>query len=105
MVLNHKQTQIGRALLGISLCVILILGCAGPQKVKGVKDPFFEEWQARSEESKGFSLAPPRVDQKPVEITEKVAPKLEKVEKRKPLPTRKISLKMTDIEVSVLLRA
>jgi type IV pilus assembly protein PilQ len=105
MDMNHKQAKIVRALLSLSLCVVLILGCTGPQKDKEGKDPFFEEWQARSEESKGFSLAPPRVDQKPVKITEKVAPKIKKVKKEKALPTRKISLKMTDIEVSVLLRA
>ena len=105
MDMNHKQANVVRALLSISLCVMLILGCAGSQKDKEAKDPFFEEWQARSEESKGFSLAPPRTDQKPVEITEKVAPKIKKVEKGKLLPTRKISLKMTDIDVSVLLRA
>jgi type IV pilus assembly protein PilQ len=45
------------------------------------------------------------VDQKPVEITEKIAPKLEEKAKEKPLPNRNISLKMTDIEVAVLLRA
>jgi type IV pilus assembly protein PilQ len=105
MDMNHKQTKIVRVLLSISLSVVLILGCTGSQKDKESKDPFFEEWQARSEESKGFSLAPPRVGQKPVEITEKVAPKIKKVEKGKSLPTRKISLKMTDIDVSVLLRA
>ena len=105
MDIAHKKTEIVRVFLSISLCVVLILGCSSPQKDKDTKDPFFEEWQARSEESKGFSLAPPRVGQQPVEITEKVAPRLKKIEKGKPLPTRKISLKMTDIEVSVLLRA
>jgi type IV pilus assembly protein PilQ len=71
-----------------------------------MKDPFFEEWKARAEESKGYSPGkPPEVDQKPVEITEKIAPKLEEKAKEKPLPNRNISLKMTDIEVAVLLRA
>jgi type IV pilus assembly protein PilQ len=105
MDMNRKNSKMVRAVSCIGFCALMLLGCAASQKDKDAKDPFFEEWQARSEESKGFSLAPPRVGQKPVEITEKVAPKIEKQAAAKALPTRKISLKMTDIDVSVLLRA
>jgi type IV pilus assembly protein PilQ len=104
---NHQKTQTG--ILGgifcLGLCLMLIWGCADRNK-KGVENPFFEEWRAKAEESKGYSPAPPpRLGGKTIEITEKVAPKLKPKEAEKPLPTRKISLKMNDIEVAVLLRA
>ncbi len=102
---THRRTaRIARAIICLIPILALIWSCAGSDK--DMKDPFFEEWKARAEESKGYSPGkPPKVDQKPVEITEKIAPKLEEKAKEKPLPNRNISLKMTDIEVAVLLRA
>ena len=102
---THRRTsRIARVIICLIPILALIWGCASSDKDK--KDPFFEEWKARAEESKGYSPGKPaEVDQKPVEITEKVAPKLEEKRKEKPLPKRKISLKMTDIDVAVLLRA
>lgn len=104
MKMKAKRIKILRVLICASLCMVLIAGCSS--KKKDTKDPFFEEWKARAEESKGYSPAKPRkVDEKPVAITEKVAPKLKAPEPKRPLPKRKISLKMNDIEVAVLLRA
>ncbi len=108
---NHPKTRTGIfcGLISIALCLAMIWGCAAADKITEKDDPanpFFEEWRARAEESRGYSPAPPpRLGGKTIEITEKVAPKLEQQEEQKPLPTRKISLKMNDIEVAVLLRA
>ncbi len=108
---NHPKTRTGifSVLVGIALCLLMLWGCAGFDELSDKdeqENPFFEEWRARAEESKGYSPAPPpRLGGKTIEITEKVEPKLEQQEEKKPLPTRKISLKMNDIEVSVLLRA
>ena len=108
---NHLKTRTGifSGLVGIALCLVMLWGCAALDELSDKKDPenpFFEEWRARAEESKGYSPAPPpSFGGKTIKITEKVEPKLEQQEEKKPLPTRKISLKMNDIEVSVLLRA
>ena len=108
---HYPKTRIGIfcGLISIAVCLVMIWGCAVADKTSGKKEPanpFFEEWRARAEESKGYSPAPPpRLGGQTIEISEKVAPKLEQPEEQKPLPTRKISLKMNDIEVSVLLRA
>lgn len=101
---HRRPSKIAWEIICLILAAALIWSCAGSDKNR--KDPFFEEWKARAEESKGHSPAKPTtVDKKPVEITEKVAPKLEEKIKEKPLPTRRISLKMSDIDVAVLLRA
>ena len=101
---NYHRNRIAWGLICLSLAFVLIWACADSKK--DLKDPFFEEWKARAEELKGYSPAPPpKVDKKPAEITEKIAPIPEEPEKEKPLPKRNISLKMTDIEVAVLLRA
>jgi len=81
-------------------------GCSQSSDLKDVKDPFFEQWRVKAEESKGHSaVTPPPATEGPFEVTtteevEKVAPEV-----KKPLPTRKVSLKMNSIDVSVLLRA
>ena len=83
-----------------------ISSCSPKKDLKDVKDPFYEQWRVKAEESKGHSAAePPAVDEEPFEIGSKdmadaLAPEVEKK-----LPIRKISLKMNSIEVSVLLRA
>jgi type IV pilus assembly protein PilQ len=91
------------------LCLFLMViwtgGCAQKKDLKESQDPFYEEWRARAEESKGTSaVEPPPVDEEPFEIAPTEVPEKEP-EVQKPLPTRKISLKMNNIEVAVLLRA
>ncbi len=93
-----------------TLCLILLAagvnGCAPQKDLKDVKDPFYEEWRVRAEESKGHSaVEPPPSDEKPFEIVSKETVQKAEPEIEKPLPTRKISLKMNSIDVAVLLRA
>jgi type IV pilus assembly protein PilQ len=103
---NHEQTnRIVRSFVAVLISVLLIGGCAGPKVEK--QDPFFDEWKAKAETSKGYSPAKPKPrSQQPQIITPKAVPKdiIEEIAE-KPLPTRKISLKMNDISVSVVLRA
>ena len=95
-----------RAMLCLFLMAIWLNGCSQNKELKDVKDPFFEQWRVKAEESKGHSaVKPPPADEKPFEITPKEAQEAAAPEVERPLPTRKISLKMNSIDVAVLLRA
>jgi type IV pilus assembly protein PilQ len=104
---NLEQTnRLGRSILAVLISFLLIGGCASPKVEK--QDPFFDEWKTRAETSKGHSPAKPKPKaEQPQIIKPKAAPKDIKLDEiaEKPLPTRKISLRMTDINVSVVLRA
>jgi len=105
-VSRRMRTGFAGMLGFLMIAVCWINGCSQSRDLKDVKDPFFEQWRVKAEESKGHSaVKPPPAGEDPFEVTtmeavEKVAPEAEK-----PLPTRKISLKMNSIDVSVLLRA
>ena len=94
---------------GISCLFLMVAwmgGCAQKKGLKDVQDPFYEQWRVKAEESKGTSpVEPPQIDEKPFEIASPEEEEEVKPEVAKPLPTRKISLKMNDINVAVLLRA
>ena len=96
-------------ILGIScltLTVVWMGGCSGKKDLKDVQDPFYEQWRVKAEESKGTSpVEPPPIDEKPYEIASTGGEEEVKPETPRPLPERKISLKMNDIDVAVLLRA
>ena len=91
------------------LCVVFVLsffpGCAHKQD-EGDADQFFKQWKATAEKSKGYSPKsrnrvinlPPRV------LTAKEAEK-QKSDMDKPLPTKKITMRMHETDVTVLLRA
>ena len=93
-------------MLGFLMIAVWINGCSQNSELKDIKDPFFEQWRVKAEESKGHSaVKPPPAAEGPFEvITQEQVEKVEP-EVKKPLPTRKISLKMNSIDVSVLLRA
>ena len=81
-------------------------GCSQKNDLKDVKDPFYEQWRVKAEESRGHSaVEPPAVDEAPFEIASKEMGEGLEPEVQRSLPTRKISLKMNSIDVSVLLRA
>jgi len=104
---NLEQTnRIVRSIVAVLISALLIGGCASPKVEK--QDPFFEEWKAKAETSKGYSPAKPQPRaQQPQIIKPKATPQEVELDEiaEKPLPTKKISLKMTDISVSVVLRA
>jgi len=94
------------ASLGMLIAAVLISSCSARKDLKDVKDPFYEQWRVKAEESKGHSaVEPPIVDEEPFEIAGRDAMEDLEPELERSLPTRKISLKMNSIEVSVLLRA
>jgi type IV pilus assembly protein PilQ len=96
----------------VIVCVILIVlplsGCIAKKTVE--EDPFMEKWRTVAEKSRGYSpAAKRRVVDLPGEViipeheAKEQEPK-KKVKPEKPLPTDKITMKMHDIELPVLLR-
>ena len=95
-----------RQVLAVIISVLLVGSCAAPKVEK--KDKFLDEWKVRAEESKGYSPAErkPLSEQPQVIRPKEPSPETKVSEtKQKPLPTRTISLKMTNIDVAVVLRA
>jgi type IV pilus assembly protein PilQ len=95
-----------RNVVAVVVSFLLVGGCASPQKEK--QDPFFDKWKTKAETSKATSPAAPKpLGEQPQVIKPKAVPSDSKIEEeiQKPLPTRTISLKMTNIEVAVVLRA
>jgi type IV pilus assembly protein PilQ len=102
----EQTNRIVRSIVAVFISALLIGGCAGPKLEK--KNPFFDEWKARAEASRGYSPAKkePGAEQPQVIKPEATSQDMEIEEiVEKPLPTRKISLKMTNIDASVVLRA
>ena len=102
----NLSTKVMRNIVAVAISFLLVGSCANPQKQK--QDPFFDKWKSKAETSKGISPAAPKpLTEQPQIIKPKTLPSVAKIEEKaqKPLPTRTISLKMTNIEVSVVLRA
>ena len=93
-----------RWMVSLTVIAALLAGCAH-QEQKG-QDQFFKQWKATAEKSKGHSptskkrtiTLPPRI------ITPQEAQQQE-MEKEKPLPIKKITMRMHETNVTVLLRA
>ena len=92
-------------LLFLLLIIVWAGGCSPKKELKDVKDPFYEQWRVKAEEAKGNSpVEPPPVDEEPFEIVSPDPTAKEELDAPKPLPNRKLSLKMNNIDVAVLLR-
>jgi type IV pilus assembly protein PilQ len=95
--------------IGIFYLLIMVAwlaGCSDKKDLKDIQDPFYEQWRVKAEEAKGNSpVEPPPVDEKPFEIVSQDPVAREALEVPRPLPNRKISMKMNNIDVAVLLRA
>ena len=101
-----RKSRLGHIIVAGIISFLLIGGCASPKLEK--QDPFFDEWKTKAETAKGYSPGKPKpIGEQPQIIKPKVTPKEVRIDEvaEKPLPKRKISLKMTDIDVSVVLRA
>ena len=98
-------SRIVRWMLSVFFLLSLLSGCANKQD-EVEADQFFKQWKTTAEKSKGYSpqsrkrtiKLPPRV------LTVKEAEK-RKTDKDKPLPTKKITMRMHETDVTVLLRA
>jgi type IV pilus assembly protein PilQ len=127
---NNKSQHPGRILYTAALSflfIILFFGCAAEKAIE--KDSLFEAWKIKAEKSKGYSPAPRKPDTSviahPLPVAtddttgsgQQTAENLQQTTDdtqqstdneqqtvEKPLPTEKISLKMHDVDVAVLLR-
>ncbi len=105
-----KYQHLIKTVIVATSCLLLMVagmgGCAKKKDLKEIQDPFYEQWRVKAEESKGTSpVEPPPIDEKPFEIASPAGEEEPESFVPRPLPTRKISLKMNDIDVAVLLRA
>jgi type IV pilus assembly protein PilQ len=104
---NNRYRKHRILLTGIIVLSMMIAACSGLEK-EPASNKFFEEWKARAEESKGYTPAHKK-QAEGVKITDSTAAAGTAAEllatPQKPLPTKKITMKMSDIDVSVLLRA
>ncbi|OPL15156.1 MAG: hypothetical protein AVO39_01775 [delta proteobacterium MLS_D] len=93
----------------LAVCVSLLFLCAGcgPKK-ELAKDPFFEEWDLKAEQSEGKSpKARERVHAIPGDPSESIMEEAEQLKKmdEKDLPRMKVTLKMRNADVPTVLRA
>ncbi len=97
-----------RIAVACSVALILVYGCAQQQKTDSA-DQFMAKWKARAEESRGLSPGPsrPAADLKDLakDSTAKAEERKLAPERERPLPTKRISLKMSNVDVTTLLRA
>lgn len=88
--------------------LVLISGCAQQQKTDSTEQ-FIEKWKARAEESRSYSpgAARPAPELKDPEkgTAAKASERKVEPEREKPLPAKRISLKMSNVDVTTLLRA
>lgn len=88
---------------GIITSLTLAVGCANTPKTESTT---FDKWKKLAKESRGYSprSRPRTIDFQPKKI-ETIAPKQSKAKPSRPLPKRKIAMKMHQADVAVLLRA
>ena len=97
----------------ISIIGALIIGlnfaCATTDKKSDQEEDshlFFDEWKTKAQTSKGYSPSKPKRTDKKTPRLPGTAPRQQLVvDSEKPLPSQKITMKMKDIDVAVLLRA
>ena len=93
-------------LIGIFVMATVVIGCANTPEEP--EKSFFDEWKARVAESQAYTPPPKKHLKDPLKEEGGQSPSaadtlMSPVEK--PLPTQKITMKMSDIDVAVLLRA
>ena len=92
-------------MLSVIFLFSLFFGCAHKQD-EGDADQFFKQWKTTAEKSKGYS---PRSRRRTIELPPRTlsvaAAEKQKTDLEKPLPTKKITMRMHETDVTVLLRA
>lgn len=83
----------------------LILSCSAPATdIK--KDPFFEKWSTLADQSKGQSpAARDRIIETPPMGPDEIAESQIMATRDRPLPTKRVSLRMHNVDINVILRA
>ena len=83
---------------------LILTSCAQDNSVK--KDPFFEKWSTLADESKGHSpTARDRVIETPPMGPDEVAETQVMATRERPLPTKRVTLRMNNVDINVILRA
>jgi len=111
MIMNECYKKLSPGLVVIVVLAILIGGCA--QKKTDKKDVFFDKWKIMAESSRGYSPSPKTpAEKQPGATGPEIATPAARpadiqpaAEPEKQLPTTPVSMKMHDIDVTVLLRA
>ncbi len=100
-----KYLLIVRWMLSVIFLLSLFYGCAHKQD-DGEADQFFKQWKTTAEKSKGYSpQSKKRTIQLPPRTLTVAEAEKQKTDKEKPLPTKKITMRMYETDVTVLLRA
>jgi type IV pilus assembly protein PilQ len=82
---------------------LALAGCA--KDLKQVKDPFFEKWSTMAETSQGYSPSGrSRIMELPPQEDDEIVTD-EAAKREKPLPTRRVTLRMHNVDINVILRA
>ena len=94
-----------RWVLSFIFMLSLFSGCAHKQD-EGETDQFFKQWKTTADKSKGYS---PQTRKRALELPPRVLSvkeaEKEKTDKEKPLPTKKVTMRMHETDVTVILRA
>ena len=103
MVWYRKMNGWTLSAVVFGLCLLVLAGCANQEKKELTAA---DKWRRMAEENKGYSpAARKRTLNLPAKKIETIAPRQAAAEPHKPLPTRRITMKMHQADVSVLLRA
>ena len=100
--MNYFSTLKLKTIMGIVLTFALLLavGCSN-QKNKSRRDLFFDTWKLRAQESKGHSPSPSK---KHIKLVTSRPANKKKLKREPPLPKQKVTLKMDNENVGVILR-
>ena len=102
---QNKYTSIVPWVLTLLFLFSLLIGCAHEQEQED-SDRFFKQWKATAEKSKGYSpKSKKRTITLPPRVLTVAESKQQETKKEKPLPTKKITMRMHQTDVTVLLRA
>jgi type IV pilus assembly protein PilQ len=98
---NRKSYLIFLIILGI---FFVFQGCASKKKADQKKDVFFETWKLRALESKGHSPSPIPKEKVNIPKSKKTKQELIKPDPDKRLPKEKVTLKMENEDIGLVLR-
>ena len=100
-----RMKHLGHITGAAALCLLLVCGCSQYKQAE-TTDPFMDKWKTKAQESMSYPPAPAQASQNlakdPAAQPAGIKPE---PEKERPLPTKRISMTMSNVDVSVLLRA
>ena len=100
--MNYFSNYKLKAVVGFVLTFLIVFSVScSHKKNKSKKDLFFETWKLRAQESNGHSPSPRT---KNITLPTSKTKKKNTVKKERPLPSQKVSLKMDNENVGVILR-